>query len=144
MKKLYHRLLPLTGNYLLAFVGALTIGCIALAIGGTPALAQVASTTTVSLQGFMTDAVWPAVQVLAVPLVAFLATRIASWLKLQNDAAAFMRSIAQRRGRNVAAAESGVREAKSFTEDEALAQKLIDVLKRITRLYLDRIDVVNS
>lgn len=49
-------------------------------------------------------------------------------MKMQNDSAAFMRSIAQRRGRNVAAAESGVREAKSFTEDEALAQKLIDVV----------------
>ena len=49
-------------------------------------------------------------------------------MKMQNDAAAFMRSIAQRRGRNVAAAESGVREAKSFTEDEALAQKLIEVV----------------
>ena len=49
-------------------------------------------------------------------------------MKLQNDAAAFMRTIAQRRGRNVAVAESGVREAKSFTEDEALAQKLIDVV----------------
>jgi membrane-bound serine protease (ClpP class) len=49
-------------------------------------------------------------------------------MKMQNDAAAFMRSLAQRRGRNVAAAESGVREAKSFTEDEALAQKLIDVV----------------
>jgi len=49
-------------------------------------------------------------------------------MKMQNDSAAFMRSIAQRRGRNVAAAESGVREAKSFTEDEALAQRLIDVV----------------
>ncbi len=49
-------------------------------------------------------------------------------MKMRNDAAAFIRSIAQRRGRNVAAAESGVREAKSFTEDEALAQKLIDVV----------------
>lgn len=49
-------------------------------------------------------------------------------MKMQNDSAAFMRSIAQRRGRNVAAAESGVREAKSFTEDEALAQKLIEVI----------------
>lgn len=49
-------------------------------------------------------------------------------MKVQNDAAAFMRSIAQRRGRNVQAAESGVREAKSFTEDEALALKLIDVV----------------
>jgi membrane-bound serine protease (ClpP class) len=49
-------------------------------------------------------------------------------MKVQNDAAAFMRSIVQRRGRNVAAAESGVREAKSFTEDEALAQHLIEVV----------------
>jgi membrane-bound serine protease (ClpP class) len=49
-------------------------------------------------------------------------------MKMQNDSAAFIRSITQRRGRNVAAAESGVREAKSFTEDEALAQKLIEVI----------------
>jgi membrane-bound serine protease (ClpP class) len=49
-------------------------------------------------------------------------------MKLQNDAAAFIRTIAQRRGRNVKAAESGVREAKSFTEDEALAGKLIEVV----------------
>lgn len=49
-------------------------------------------------------------------------------MKMQNDAAAFMRSIAQRRGRNVAVAESAVREAKSFTEDEALQLKLIDVV----------------
>jgi membrane-bound serine protease (ClpP class) len=49
-------------------------------------------------------------------------------MKMQNDSAAFMRSIVQRRGRNVAAAESGVREAKSFTEDEALAMKLIEVV----------------
>jgi membrane-bound serine protease (ClpP class) len=48
--------------------------------------------------------------------------------KMQNDAAAFMRSLAQHRGRNVAVAESGVRESKSFTEDEALQQKLIDVV----------------
>ncbi len=49
-------------------------------------------------------------------------------MKMQNDAAAFMRSIAQRRGRNVAVAESAVREAKSFTEDEALRLRLIDVV----------------
>ena len=61
-------------------------------------------------------------------------------MKLQNDAAAFMRSIAQRRGRNVAAAESGVREAKSFTEDEALAQKLIDVVAPDTASLLRAIE----
>ena len=49
-------------------------------------------------------------------------------LKMQNDSAAFMRTIAQRRGRTVKVAESAVREAKSFTEDEALAQRLIDVI----------------
>jgi membrane-bound serine protease (ClpP class) len=49
-------------------------------------------------------------------------------MKMQNDAAAFMRTIASRRGRNVAAAESGVREAKSFTENEALSAKLIEVV----------------
>jgi membrane-bound serine protease (ClpP class) len=48
--------------------------------------------------------------------------------KMENDAAAFMRTIATRRGRNVAVAESAVRESKSFTEQEALAQKLIDVV----------------
>src|SRR5258707_11953308 len=49
-------------------------------------------------------------------------------MKLENDSAAFMRSIAQKRGRNVAVAESAVRESKSFTEQEALQQKLIDVI----------------
>ena len=49
-------------------------------------------------------------------------------MKLQNDAAAFIRSIAQQRGRNVAAAEAAVREARSFTETEALQQKVIDLI----------------
>src|SRR5213078_5129720 len=49
-------------------------------------------------------------------------------MKMENDAAAFMRTIAARRGRNVAVAESAVRESKSFTEQEALSQKLIDVV----------------
>jgi membrane-bound serine protease (ClpP class) len=49
-------------------------------------------------------------------------------MKVQEDAAAFIRTLAQRRGRNVKAAESGVREAKSFTEDEALSLKLIEVI----------------
>lgn len=49
-------------------------------------------------------------------------------MKMENDAAAFMRTIAAKRGRNVAVAESAVRESKSFTEQEALNQKLIDVV----------------
>ena len=46
--------------------------------------------------------------------------------KIENDAAALMRSVVSRRGRNVEVAESAVRESKSFTEQEALAQHLID------------------
>ncbi len=46
--------------------------------------------------------------------------------KMENDTAALMRSVAGKRGRNVDAAESAVRESKSFTEQEALSQHLID------------------
>jgi membrane-bound serine protease (ClpP class) len=46
--------------------------------------------------------------------------------KVENDAAAFMRSIVSKRGRNVEIAESAVRQSKSFTDSEALSQKLID------------------
>ncbi len=46
--------------------------------------------------------------------------------KIENDTAALMRSVASKRGRNVEAAESAVLESKSFTEQEALSQRLID------------------
>ena len=46
--------------------------------------------------------------------------------KIENDTAALMRSVAAKRGRNVAVAESAVLESKSFTEQEALSQHLID------------------
>lgn len=46
--------------------------------------------------------------------------------KMENDAAALMRSVAARRGRNVEVAESTVRQSKSFTEQEALSLHLID------------------
>jgi len=46
--------------------------------------------------------------------------------KVENDAAALMRSVVSKRGRNVEAAESAVRQSKSFTDSEALSQKLID------------------
>src|SRR5882724_4989588 len=46
--------------------------------------------------------------------------------KMENDAAALMRSVVSKRGRNVEVAESTVRQSKSFTEQEALNQKLID------------------
>jgi len=46
--------------------------------------------------------------------------------KIENDAAALMRSVTSKRGRNVESAELAVRESKSFTEQEALAGHLID------------------
>jgi membrane-bound serine protease (ClpP class) len=46
--------------------------------------------------------------------------------KVLNDAAALMRSVVSKRGRNVEVAESTVRESKSFTDSEALSQRLVD------------------
>jgi membrane-bound serine protease (ClpP class) len=46
--------------------------------------------------------------------------------KLENDSAALIRSVVSKRGRNVEVAESAVRQSKSFTDQEALSQKLID------------------
>ena len=46
--------------------------------------------------------------------------------KIENDAAALIRSVASKRSRNFQAAEGAVRESKSFTEQEALTQHLID------------------
>ena len=46
--------------------------------------------------------------------------------KVENDAAALMRSVVSKRGRNVEVAESAVRQSKSFSDSEALSQKLID------------------
>jgi membrane-bound serine protease (ClpP class) len=48
--------------------------------------------------------------------------------KVENDSAALMRSVAGKRGRNIEIAESAVRESKSFTEQEALSQRLIDYI----------------
>src|SRR6202041_2102295 len=46
--------------------------------------------------------------------------------KIENDTAALMRSVAAKRGRNIEVAESAVLQSKSFTEQEALSQRLID------------------
>jgi len=48
--------------------------------------------------------------------------------KVVNDAAAYMRSICTRRGRNSALAETAVRDSKSFTEREAVDQHLADLI----------------
>ena len=50
--------------------------------------------------------------------------------KVENDSAAFMRSFVGPRGRNVPLAESAVRESKSWTDQEALQQHLIDIVAK--------------
>ncbi len=49
-------------------------------------------------------------------------------MKVENDAAAFLRSYVTVRGRNAAAAEDAVRNSKSSSESEALQLKLIDLV----------------
>jgi len=60
--------------------------------------------------------------------------------KMENDAAALMRSVASRRGRNVEVAESTVRQSKSFTDQEALSQHLIDYVAPNESELLKQID----
>ena len=48
--------------------------------------------------------------------------------KVENDAAASVRAMADKRGRNPELAEKAVRESKAFTEREALDSKLIDLI----------------
>ena len=48
--------------------------------------------------------------------------------KVENDAAAYLRSIVSKRGRNSQLAETAVRDSHSFTEREALDQHLIDLV----------------
>jgi membrane-bound serine protease (ClpP class) len=50
--------------------------------------------------------------------------------KVTSDAAAYIRSKAERRGRNVEMAEKAVVESKSFTEKEALELKLVDLVAK--------------
>jgi membrane-bound serine protease (ClpP class) len=48
--------------------------------------------------------------------------------KILNDATAFLRSYAGKRGRNVEVAETAVTDGKAFTETEALNGKLVDLI----------------
>jgi membrane-bound serine protease (ClpP class) len=48
--------------------------------------------------------------------------------KIENDAAAFLRSYTGRRGRNVEAAEDAIRNSKSYSDEEALKLNLIDLV----------------
>jgi membrane-bound serine protease (ClpP class) len=50
--------------------------------------------------------------------------------KVVNDASAYVRSLAEKRGRDPQAAELTIRESKSYTEREALEKRLIEIVAR--------------
>ncbi len=60
--------------------------------------------------------------------------------KVENDAAAYMRSICAKRGHNCALAETAVRESKSFSDKEALDQHLIDLEAPNDQALLNAVD----
>jgi membrane-bound serine protease (ClpP class) len=60
--------------------------------------------------------------------------------KAINDAVAYIRGLAELRGRNADWAESAVRTAASLTASAALEQKVVDVLARDVADLLDKID----
>ncbi len=60
--------------------------------------------------------------------------------KITSNATAFLRSIASKRNRNVAEAEKGVTESKSFTDTEALNARLIDFVAKDESELLARLE----
>jgi membrane-bound serine protease (ClpP class) len=60
--------------------------------------------------------------------------------KILNDAIAYIRSLAQLRGRNVDWAEKAVRDAASLPASEALAQNVVDVIALDVGELLARVD----
>jgi membrane-bound serine protease (ClpP class) len=60
--------------------------------------------------------------------------------KVESDAAAYIRSIASKRGRNVELAEKGVVESQSWTETEALDAGLIDYVAGNEAELLEELD----
>lgn len=60
--------------------------------------------------------------------------------KVTNDAAAFIRSIAEKRKRNIKWAEESVRKSISITEKEALKKGVIDLIAENTEALLNQID----
>lgn len=74
------------------------------------------------------------------PVLLFMKVDDVMKQKMENDAAAFLRSYVSKRGRNVRLAESAVRESKSWTDQEALAQNLIDIVSPNTEDLLKQLE----
>jgi membrane-bound serine protease (ClpP class) len=60
--------------------------------------------------------------------------------KATNDAAAFIRTIAEKRKRNLEWAEDAVRNSVSITEDEALAKHVVDLIAENDRDLLEKLE----
>lgn len=60
--------------------------------------------------------------------------------KIESDTAAWLRSLTARRGRNAKLAETTVLEARSFTEEEALKENLIDLIASSETELLQKLD----
>ncbi|MCJ7486628.1 MAG: nodulation protein NfeD [Candidatus Aminicenantes bacterium] len=60
--------------------------------------------------------------------------------KVTNDAAAYIRTLAEKRGRNMRMAEDAVRKSLSYTEKEALDGGLIDIIAKTEEEIVDRFD----
>ncbi len=60
--------------------------------------------------------------------------------KVTHDAAAYIKSIAEKRGRNIKLAEAAVRESLSYTEKEALEGNLIDLIAKNEQEIIEYFD----
>ncbi len=60
--------------------------------------------------------------------------------KVENDSVAYIKSIAEQHGRNVAWAEDAVRKSVSVTEREALTLKIIDLVANDVPILLKQLD----
>ena len=60
--------------------------------------------------------------------------------KVENDAVAYIKSIAEKRGRNTALAEAAIRKSRSFTAKEALKEGLIDYICQDEEQIIQQLD----
>jgi membrane-bound serine protease (ClpP class) len=63
--------------------------------------------------------------------------------KVTNDAVSYIKSIAEKRGRNTKLSEDAVRKSSSYTETEALEGKLIDLIAQDVSEIIDHFDGIS-
>ncbi len=61
--------------------------------------------------------------------------------KVTNDAASYIKTLAEKRGRNISMAEDAVRKSLSYTEKEALAGGLVDLIAKNEQEIIDFFDL---